>query len=89
MVNLAIISDIHSNLPALKAVLEDIEKRNIDHIICLGDLIGYYTWPIECIQLVSEICKDNCIRGNHDTTVMSKNFLKEIKWYNEGAQKTL
>src|SRR5512147_3013795 len=61
----AIISDIHSNLEALQAVLDDIEKRGIDTIYCLGDVIGYGPNPRECLDLVIEKTK-LCVLGNHD-----------------------
>jgi len=61
----AIISDIHSNLEALKAVLEDIRKENVDEIYCLGDVIGYGPSPRECVDLVMENCK-MVLLGNHD-----------------------
>lgn len=61
----AIISDIHSNLPALLAVLDDIASRGIDRIVCLGDIVGYGPNPVECWRLVSEKCRV-VIRGNHD-----------------------
>lgn len=40
MDKIAVISDIHGNLPALEAVLADIQQRDIHRIICLGDLVG-------------------------------------------------
>ncbi len=43
----AIISDIHSNLGALEAVLEDIDRRGADRIVCLGDIIGYGPNPVQ------------------------------------------
>ena len=46
---IAIISDIHGNLEALKATLTDIEKRKVDKIICLGDIIAKGVHPKECI----------------------------------------
>jgi predicted phosphodiesterase len=61
----AIISDIHSNLPALLAVLEDIASRGIGRIVCLGDVVGYGPDPVACWRLVSETC-ETVIRGNHD-----------------------
>ncbi len=64
----AIISDIHSNLGALQAVLADIEARNIKDIVCLGDVIGYGPDPLECWRLVSEKCRI-IIRGNHDQAI--------------------
>lgn len=61
----AIISDIHANLEALQAVLEDIRGQSIAKVICLGDIVGYYSNPNECVK----ICREQefqCIRGNHD-----------------------
>ncbi len=60
----AIISDIHSNLEALKAVLDDIEKQGITQVYCLGDVIGYGPNPRECIDLTMS-CQV-VLLGNHD-----------------------
>ncbi len=65
---IAIISDIHSNLNALKEVLKDIEKEGISSIFNLGDTVGYAAQPNECLDLVKEKCS-LCIRGNHDAAV--------------------
>lgn len=62
---IAIISDIHGNLEALKATIADIKKRNVDKIICLGDTIAKGIHPNECINLVKENC-DIVLRGNCD-----------------------
>jgi len=64
----AVISDIHSNLEALTTVLEDIEKRGIKEIYCLGDVVGYGPNPRECLDLVIERTKW-CVLGNHDYAV--------------------
>ena len=64
----ALISDIHSNLEALQAVLADIEKQNVSEIYCLGDIIGYGPNPRECIDLVRQ-CKV-VLLGNHDQGAM-------------------
>ena len=61
----AVVSDIHSNLEALTTVLEDIEKRGIKTIYCLGDVIGYGPNPKRCLDLVIEKTKW-CVLGNHD-----------------------
>ena len=61
----AVISDIHSNLEALNAVLADIEERGIKAIYCLGDVVGYGPNPRECLDLVIEKTKW-CVLGNHD-----------------------
>jgi diadenosine tetraphosphatase ApaH/serine/threonine PP2A family protein phosphatase len=60
----AIISDIHSNLEALQAVLADIAKHPVEEIYCLGDVIGYGPNPRECVDLVMK-CKV-VLLGNHD-----------------------
>ncbi len=64
----AIISDIHSNLEALQAVLEDIKKTTVDQIYCLGDIVGYGPNPRECVDLVMS-CK-MVLLGNHDQGAM-------------------
>jgi len=61
----AIISDIHANLEALQAVMEDIEKQNVNEIICLGDVIGYGANPLECLDIVIQKCQ-KCLLGNHE-----------------------
>ena len=64
----ALISDIHSNLEALEAVLKDIEKHNVQEIYCLGDIVGYGPNPRECVDLVMK-CKV-VLLGNHDQGAM-------------------
>lgn len=64
----AIISDIHSNLEALEAVLEDIDKSNVSEIYCLGDIVGYGPNPRECIDLAMK-CQV-VLLGNHDQGAM-------------------
>ncbi|MCC3158671.1 metallophosphatase family protein [Hymenobacter sp. 15J16-1T3B] len=49
---LAFFSDVHGNLPALEAVLADIDHRRPDTVYCLGDLVGYAPWPNEVIDAV-------------------------------------
>ena len=64
----AIISDIHSNLEALTAVLADIEARGIKTIYCLGDVIGYGPDPKPCLDMIIERTKW-CVLGNHDYAI--------------------
>ncbi len=66
MTIIAIISDIHANLSALKAVLRKINSMNVDEIWCNGDIVGYYTEPSETLNLVKSTCHSNIIKGNHD-----------------------
>ena len=68
---LAIISDIHANLPALEAVLASIEEAAVDELWCLGDVVGYGAQPDECARLVSEHCS-LCLVGNHDLAVLDE-----------------
>ena len=65
---IAIISDIHGNLEALRTCLADIKKRNIDKIFCLGDIVmkGYHME--ECVKLIRENC-EVVIQGNCDVDV--------------------
>ncbi len=62
---IAIISDVHGNYEALSAVLREIDKRKVETIICLGDVVGYYSQVNECCD---ELRKRGikCLMGNHD-----------------------
>src|SRR5947207_660354 len=64
----AIFSDIHGNLPALEAVLADIGPQQFDAVYCLGDLVGYATFPNEVTE---RIRKENIptVMGNYDDGV--------------------
>jgi putative phosphoesterase len=64
----ALISDIHANLPALEAVLRDIDTRNVDATYHLGDLVGYAPWPNETVALLRER-EIAGISGNYDSTI--------------------
>ncbi len=68
---IAIISDIHGNYPALQAVLKEIDSKEIETIISLGDVAGYYCMVNECIE---ELRKRNItnIMGNHDSYLLGK-----------------
>lgn len=69
MPRVAVISDIHGNLHALRAVLEAIHHARIRDIVCLGDIVGYGPHPGLCIDLVMEHCHI-VIRGNHEDAVV-------------------
>ncbi|MDA7951217.1 MAG: metallophosphatase family protein [Pirellulaceae bacterium] len=60
----AILSDIHSNLEALEAVLADIDKQGIKEVFCLGDIVGYGPNPKECLEIAMGF--DRVVLGNHD-----------------------
>jgi len=65
---LAIIADIHGNLPALRAVLADIERRHVDRIVNLGDCVSGPLWPRETMDSLEEL-ELLTVRGNHDRWV--------------------
>ncbi len=65
---IGIISDVHSNLVALEAVLDDMP--DVDELVCAGDVIGYNPWPSECLDIVRSECS-TVVQGNHDRTVKS------------------
>ena len=84
---IAIISDIHGNLEALKTVLNDIEKRNIDKIYCLGDIIAKGSHSLECVRLIKDKCevviKGNCdlyYTSDFDLSKMSEEDVNRINW---------
>ena len=80
----AIISDIHGNLEALRAVLADIEKRHVDEIVCLGDVVGYGPNPIECVKIIRKTCRWS-LCGNHDAAL----FMTHALGFNESAAKAI
>lgn len=67
----AVISDIHGNLPALEAVLADIGETGAEEIWCLGDVVGYGASPTECTEAVREVC-GTVLVGNHDLAVLGQ-----------------
>jgi predicted phosphodiesterase len=76
-VRVGLLSDVHGNLPAFRAVLEDIESAKVDEIWCLGDLVGYGAQPVECVALAAETC-DLCLAGNHDLVVLGDIDIREF-----------
>jgi predicted phosphodiesterase len=71
MNRIALISDIHANLPALEAVLRDIEAQQCDAIYCLGDIVGYNADPVACLELIQSM-QIPTVRGNHDEEAISE-----------------
>lgn len=69
MARFAFISDIHGNLQAFEAALDAIDRRGVDGILCLGDVVGYGPNPAECLDLVAER-RIFTVQGNHDLSVI-------------------
>jgi diadenosine tetraphosphatase ApaH/serine/threonine PP2A family protein phosphatase len=65
---IALLSDVHGNLPAFEAVLGDVEDESVEEVWCLGDLVGYGAQPDDCVQLARDRC-DLSLAGNHDLVV--------------------
>lgn len=87
MEKIAIISDIHGNLEALKTTLADIKSRNINRIFCLGDIVHKGVHVNECLRLIRENCSI-VLRGNtdeyftkkHDLNILSEQERIRIEW---------
>lgn len=82
---IAIISDIHGNLEALKATLKFLSNEKITRIFCLGDIVGYGPFPNECIELIRKHC-EVCLLGNHDAAVIGTT---DIYYFNQYAKEAI
>jgi protein phosphatase len=82
MKKIAIISDIHGNIPALEAVVKDIRRRRINRIICLGDLVGKGPQPAEVVDRMRELCEIT-VQGNWDLGITDPQDKPEGKWQQE------
>jgi diadenosine tetraphosphatase ApaH/serine/threonine PP2A family protein phosphatase len=78
----AILSDVHSNIEALEAVLRNVDKRKVKDVLFLGDAVGYGPNPNECIELLIARCKI-LLAGNHDWGVLG---FTDINYFNEYAR---
>jgi diadenosine tetraphosphatase ApaH/serine/threonine PP2A family protein phosphatase len=91
----AVITDIHSNLPALEAVLTAIEDVDVEELWCLGDVVGYGAEPDQCTEIVRDRC-DTCLVGNHDLAVLgeldvsafSSAAAEAVTWTQEHSQES-
>jgi putative phosphoesterase len=68
---IALISDIHSNLEALKSVLERLRQEGVEFVLNLGDLVGYNASPSECLDLLRSRTDIHHLAGNHDLALLS------------------
>jgi len=67
----AIISDVHANIEALGAVLQEIDRERVGEIVCLGDIVGYNASPNECVELIRRR-GIRAIAGNHDRAAVGE-----------------
>lgn len=82
---IAIISDIHSNLAALKTAFDFIKDAKVDKIVCLGDIVGYGPRPNECVELIQKNCQVS-LMGNHDHAVLG---LTDTYYFNQYAREAV
>jgi putative phosphoesterase len=82
MDRIAVISDLHGNLPACEAVLEDIASRGISRVCCLSDLIGKGPSPCEVLDAVRQHC-EVVVRGNWDELIGIKPDDLNFSWQAE------
>ena len=81
----AILSDIHSNLEALEAVLADARAQSCTHFVCLGDVVGYNANPSECVKLIREL-ECPVVKGNHDEQA---SIVASTEAFNELAEEAI
>lgn len=81
----AILSDIHSNLEALEAVLEDAKTQRCTQFVCLGDIVGYNANPRECLKIIQEL-ECPVVKGNHDEQV---SIVRSTEGFNELAEEAI
>jgi len=79
MERIAVISDIHGNMPALEAVLKDIRRRRIKRIVCLGDLAGKGPQPAEAVDRIRAVC-ELAVQGNWDVDVTLPQTKEAVLW---------
>ena len=81
---IALISDIHGNLPALEEVLKSTESYKADVLYCLGDTVGYGPFPNECVDLVRKRCLV-ALKGNHDSGLLGETPIEDFNHYGLSA----
>ncbi len=79
---LGLISDIHGNYEALKAVLGELDRRGVDEILCLGDVVGYYPQINECCEEL-RARKVSSLMGNHDWYLCGGGFCPRSQSVND------
>ena len=81
----AILGDIHGNIHALRAVLDDAERAGAERFLCLGDVVGYGAHPSECISVVRELGALT-VAGNHDWGAIGK---VDVRYFNADARDSI
>jgi putative phosphoesterase len=84
-VRVAALGDIHGNLPALDAVLADVEAVDPDLVVCVGDVVGG-PYPVECLDRLTGLPHVRFVRGNADRTVLEGADEHGVDWGEERAR---
>lgn len=66
-----VFSDVHANIEALESILATLKSRQVERLVCLGDIVGYGPNPNEVVRSVRDHC-DICILGNHDNVALGR-----------------
>ncbi|MBN2381100.1 metallophosphoesterase family protein [candidate division WOR-3 bacterium] len=82
---IAVLSDVHSNIDALEAVVQDAKSWKAELFLVAGDIVGYGACPDQCIDLLKKL-EAGCIAGNHDWGVIEKT---PIDYFNSAARKAI
>ncbi|MCE7990178.1 MAG: hypothetical protein DYG89_54245 [Caldilinea sp. CFX5] len=82
MDQIALISDLHGNLPALEATLADIRGRGIDRIFCLGDLVGKGPHSAQTVDISREVCAGT-VKGNWDDFILAETDKPTLVWHRQ------
>ena len=80
--SIALISDLHGNIPALEAVLSDIKRRNISRIFCLGDLVGKDPHSEKVVDICQDVCEVT-IQGNWDDCIVRDTDKPTLRWHQQ------
>lgn len=80
----ALLGDIHGNTEALGVILDHVKESNVDQIVCLGDIVGYGSEPVKCLEIIRDLGCD-CIAGNHDWAAVEKISIDFFNAYAKAA----
>lgn len=88
MDRIALISDIHGNMPALEATLSDIKRRDIQRIFCLGDLVGKGPHGEQAVDMCRDVCEVT-VKGNWDDFIVDETDNPTLQWHQQrlGAER--
>jgi predicted phosphodiesterase len=83
-VRIAVITDVHANLPALRAAIDSIQSEGCDALFHTGDSIGIGPCPAECLQLLLDTPRSYCVVGNHENWLVRGLPSPQPKWMTDG-----